>query len=108
MKNAYEEEIVKEACQRLEKVKGIKIEALDVRDADNGYSRIVMEFKMGEYNQILSCEKEVFHDASSAAELPFVSLLVKPELLQTLDERTFITLCFAAWFYKIGKKHRYF
>jgi len=31
MKNIYEEEIVREACRRLEKAKGVKIELLDIQ-----------------------------------------------------------------------------
>lgn len=114
MENIYEEEIVKEACRRLEKAKGIKIEILDVSATtdmnDEDLISIVMNFKTGDYTQRLSCRKGIFHDTSRAITLPNIlkRKLVKPELQKTLNERSFIILCFAAWFYEIGKYFNYF
>lgn len=117
MENTYEEEIVREACKRLERTKGIQIEVIGV--FNKGVNRtttkervpiILMSFKMGEdkHNQIMSCEQDTFHNVLKASELPFVSQLVKRDLLKKLDERSFIVLCFAAWIYKLGKAYKYF
>lgn len=112
MENIYEEEIVKEACRRLEKAKGIKIELLDISATTdmNDEDLIVMNLKMGDHTPRLSCHKGVFHDTSRAITLPNIlkRKLVKPELQKTLNERSFIILCFAAWFYEIGKYFNYF
>ena len=106
MENTYEEAIVKAACEKLRKTKGIKIEVLSVTiDTD---LRVIMTFKMGEHNQTMSCVKDIFHNVSKAMVLPLVNQLVKPELLNRLHERSFIILCFAAWFYKVGKHYNYF
>lgn len=112
---SYEEEIIRDAAEKLRANNRIqivveKVEERIVNTLGKPTPVIIMTFKLGQNknHQMLSCEKENFHDVQKASELPLVKQLVKLEMADRMSERDFILMCFAAWIYKVGLHYRYF
>ena len=111
MKYTYED-IVNNAVKRLRENLEINIWLFDLEKSDKWEKPIIiikLEMVMpGQQRQTkgtkvigMSCEEELFYDGKRIRNsLPGIQRLVKPEMANRMNEEDFITLCFAAWFYK--------